>query len=593
MNEDRADQTVPPGDPGRSDAKDDSHEARGSDRRAGDGAGGDGAAGGEGADPGPAGMAPAAEGEGDGPRRRRRRRRRGRRAEGAVPGELPGQPSGQDGEPPIAGETAGEAGEASPDGTASPAQDDAAGGEKRRRRRRRRRERGEGAPDAPAAADSAEQPGAPGEGGGAASPAPADRARARERRREERDRAREARRERRVRDERPARDARPVRGPSQLAAFAVRSLAEMAERLLDVEGVDSLGRPRFLEIKLRVPLDVERDGNKASRQVVEQIVARVRDVREHEAALQPGAVYCFFSGSANEAHSRPPSPRQVFEGYGSTGRPTFADFMTVAVERRAEGVDRLANGEDLVVTCVSMGRVLRTQQLHEFGAESPVFRVLGQVDAGLYQLAGKDEKAAFSFQLLRAQTLDGAMRLRLHWVSGADLRDVADPMVPAILKRFQQRLDRESLRYQGLDAAGKAIDDEEFVLPFLQELAKQLAGRARRAAQRTEHANERVDERQRPTTKCWDDAREAGDDRILRDDEQDTLVVVGPKNRVHVFAADGLHVTSFVLTGAQVQRRVQEGRWHPAEPEDRGAFRLALRKRIGDGVAAPAPGSDA
>jgi hypothetical protein len=45
-------------------------------------------------------------------------------------------------------------------------------------------------------------------------------------------------------------------------------------------------------------------------------------------------------------------------------------------------------------------------------------------------------------------------------------------------------------------------------------------------------------------------------------------------------------VTSFVMTGGQVQKRRSEGRWHPAEPEERGEFRLALRRRLKAGEAA-------
>lgn len=460
-------------------------------------------------------------------RKRRRRRRRGQRAEGNGEGVDSAAPEG--------------ATEVSADATEAPSADTTAGPGKRRRRRRGKK--GERAPE-PATASESRPP-----------------------------------RERRE---------RPIKGPTQLASIAVRALSNMADRLLDVEGVDLVGRPRHIEVRLKIPLDAARDGARAATQAVEQIVARVRDVREHEAALQPGAVFCYFTGSATAPHSRPPSTRQVFEGYGSTGRPTYAEFVTLAIERRAEAIDRLVAGDDLVVTYVSMGRVLRTQQLHEFGQTSTVFRILGQVDAGLYPLVGSAEKAAFSFQLLRAQTLDGLMRFRLHWVGAADLRDIADPSVLAILKRFQQKLDHESLRYQGLQAHGKTVDDEEFVQPFLAELAKQLAGRARRASHRTEHAMERVEDGQRPTTKCWDDAQEASDERILRDDEQGTLVVVGPKNRVHVFATDARHVTSFVLSGSQVQRRLGEGRWHPSEPEDRGMFRIALRRRIGDGTATTA-----
>jgi hypothetical protein len=465
----------------------------------------------------------------------------------------------------------------------------------RRRRRRRRRRSRDGSSDSPAGAESNPAEGADtGEGAAGAvvervdgSPSPtAGKRRKRSRKRK----PGEAPAGQAVTAAAPRRrregtvDRRPKRGPTELATLAVRALAAMGDRLLDLEGVPAIGRPRHLEIRLKVPLEAGPDLAASARQVVEQIVARVRDVREHEAALEPGAVYCYFTGSASAVHSRPPAARQVFEGYGSTGRPNFVDFTTLAIERRAEAIDRLVAGEDLIVTSVSMGRVLRTQQLHEFGHSSPVFRILGQVDAGLFPLAGSEERAAFSFQLLRAQTLDGLVRFRLHWVSAADLRDVADPSVASILKRFQQRLDHESLRYQGLDANGKAGDIEEFVQPFLIDLSKQLAGRARRAMHRTDHANERVEERSRPTAKCWDDAREASDDRILRDDEQNTVVVVGPRNRVHVFSRDAKHVTSFVLSGSQVNRRVQEGRWHHSEPVDRGEFRIALKKRSSEPV---------
>ncbi|MBK8977288.1 MAG: hypothetical protein IPM29_15360 [Planctomycetes bacterium] len=383
-----------------------------------------------------------------------------------------------------------------------------------------------------------------------------------------------------------AAEPRPPRGESRegdgqrAARAAVRALSEMASTLLDAEGIEAFGRPRWLEIRLRVPLDASRDGARCAQDAIRQVVDRVREVREHEEALRPGSVYSFFARSADGPGSRPSSPREVFEGFGSTGRPSFTDFVTLAIERRDAGIDALCEGEDTVVTHVSMGRVLRTQQLQEFGATDPVFRILGQVDAGLFPLVSSDQKAAFSFQLLRGTTLDGTPRFRLHWVGAAELSDIADPGIPQILKRFQQRLDRESLRLAGVNANGGAPDEEEFVLPLLQDLAKRLAGRARRASNRTEHARERTEEGQRPTTKAWEDARDASDDRILRDEAQDTIVVTGPKNRVHVFTLDAKHVTSFVQTGRNVHKRLQEGRWHPAEPEERGEFRLALRMRL-------------
>ena len=74
---------------------------------------------------------------------------------------------------------------------------------------------------------------------------------------------------------------------------------------------------------------------------------------------------------------------------------------------------------------------------------------------------------------------------------------------------------------------------------------------------------------------------------MLRDVQEDTLVVTGPKNRCHVFTPDARHVTSFTMTARNVQRRCQEGRWVAAEPEERGEFRIALRRRLQAGETDP------
>jgi hypothetical protein len=353
----------------------------------------------------------------------------------------------------------------------------------------------------------------------------------------------------------------------------------MAQGLLAVEGIDALSQPRWLEIAVRVPLDPKRDGSKAASKVVEQILQRVQQVREHDRALVPGAVYCYFTESAEVAHARPQEPREVFDGYQSTGRPIFTDFVTMAIERKDPGLDQLLAGEDVVLTHVTMGRVLRTAQLHEFGKGSQVYRILGQVDAGLFPVLNSDRRAAFSFQLLRGQTLEGNARLKLHWVSAVDLMDLADPAVPLVLSRFQKRLDAESLRLAGKQAHGP-VQEEEFVLPLLQDLARQLSGMQRRKSRRTQHAAERTEEGQRPTARAFPDALEARDEDLLWDDVEGTIVVLGRGGRVHVFARDGKHVTSVMMNGSAIGRRRQQGRWRPAEPEERGEFRLRLKRAL-------------
>ncbi len=364
--------------------------------------------------------------------------------------------------------------------------------------------------------------------------------------------------------------------------MAVEALAEMAQQLLHIEGVDPLAMPRYLDLNLRVPLDGGNDVRHAAGTAVEQILQRVREVREHERALRPGAVFNYFAGSSHAEGCRPTEPRQVFDGYNSTGRPVFSDFVTMSIERKDPNIDRLLAGEDLILTRVTMGRVLRTQQLAEFGGNSPVFKILGQVDAGLFKVLGAAGKCAFSFQLLRGATLEGRVRLRLHPVGALDPMDLADPALLQILSRFQRRLDTEALRLQGQSQGGE-VDEEAFVLPLLNDLARQLENRTRNAGRRTQHGLERSESAQRPTSRAYPDAGEASDDSILWDLDQNTIVVLGGRGRVHVFTPQGKHVTSVMMQGSAIERRQHMGRWRLAEPEERGEFRIQIKRLVASG----------
>lgn len=367
---------------------------------------------------------------------------------------------------------------------------------------------------------------------------------------------------------------------------AVLALADMAHALLRVEGVDPLSMPRYLELNLRIPLDGGNDVRHAAGTAVEQISKRVREVREHEKALRPGAVYSYFANSSHAEGCRPTEPRHVFDGYSSTGKPMFSDFVTMAIERKDPNIDRLLAGEDIVLTRVTLGRVLRTQQLAEFGNSSPVFKILGQVDAGLFRVLGAAGRCAFSFQLLRGTTLEGRVRLRLHPVGAVDPMELADPALLQILSRFQRHLDVEAMRLQGQLQNGE-VDEEAFVLPMLQEFAERLQSRTRNAGRRTQHGLERSEEGQRPTSRAYPDAGEANDDAILWDLDQNTVVVLGGKGRVHVFTPQGRHVTSVMMQGQAIERRRHMGRWRLAEPEERGEFRIHIKRLIASGQDRP------
>jgi hypothetical protein len=524
---------------------------RGADAAGGDDAGGadDGGAPGDGGGP----DATGAPGEG-GERRRRRRRRRRRGAGGGPDGAAAGGDAGGQG-------GAADGAAATPDGTNSvnAAHDGGAG--------------------APAAGPRPDAPrGGQRQGGRPQHPPHAGRG-------QHQGHGKHGHAHDRHGHGRPGFGPGRTRGDSQHAAMAaVQALADMAHTLLRVEGVDPLAMPRYLELNLRVPLDGGNDVRHAAGTAVEQISKRVREVREHEKALRPGAVYSYFAGSSHADGCRPTEPRHVFDGYSSTGKPQFSDFVTLAIERKDQQIERLLAGEEIILTHVTMGRVLRTQQLAEFGSHSPVFKILGQVDAGLFRVLGAAGRCAFSFQLLRGTTLEGRVRLRLHPVGAVDPMDLADPAIVQILSRFQRHLDLEAMRLQGQQAqANGEVDEEQFVLPLLQDLARQLQNRTRNAGRRTQHGLERAEEGQRPTSRAYPDAGEAHDDAILWDLDQNTIVVLGGKGRVHVFTPQGKHVTSVMMQGGAIDRRRQQGRWRLAEPEERGEFRIHIKRLIASG----------
>ena len=361
---------------------------------------------------------------------------------------------------------------------------------------------------------------------------------------------------------------------------AVHSLASMVRNLLDAQKVPFLRRPRFMELNLRVPLDARLDGPRCATRLVDQVLKLVAEVQKNEDALVPGSVYSYFSDSAEAEGCCPEEPRQVFDGYGSTGRPKFTDFVTMAIERKAQGIDALLSGEDITLTHVCQGRVLRTAQLAEFGKSSPVYRILGQVDAGLFAVRGQEAKAAFSFQVLLGKDLDGKPVLRLHPVGKCDVMNLVDHSVAQILHRFQGDLDEAALRLAGLQKNGDSPDEEEFVLPMLQDLAKQLGDRQRHRSRRTQHAERRVEKSQRPTNKAYHDAEHVADADLLWDDKENTVVIVGEHGRVHVFTAEAKHITSVSMNRGMVQQRLKSHRWRHTEPSERGEFRMQLRAKV-------------
>ena len=57
-------------------------------------------------------------------------------------------------------------------------------------------------------------------------------------------------------------------------------------------------------------------------------------------------------------------------------------------------------------------------------------------------------------------------------------------------------------------------------------------------------------------------------------------MVLGPKNRVHIFNDKGLHVTSVVYPGETVRQRTSGGKWRIPDAGEKAAFQEALRRQL-------------
>ncbi len=374
----------------------------------------------------------------------------------------------------------------------------------------------------------------------------------------------------------------PRPDPPALAGRALEALHSLAKGLARARALDPSALPDRLE--LRVDLDLKRGPSfEGARGLLDQIAARIEWALRAAAALRSGRVYCFFCSSSDCAHAAPPDADSVFDGYEAPGRPRWTDLPTVFLDRRDPRVDTLY-GRRHLVTLVEEGPALRSGLIEAFAADARVYEILGQVVAGFFEVPsgnGRREGSAATFQVVRTATGEGRSRLRLNAVSGGALFDErgasVDPSLGRILDIARRRLASLERELAGARRRGGADPDPTpKALSILRALSRDLEHHERAGARRTGHGRERSDAGHRPTALAFPEAREAAVDRIYADDRGETLVVLGKAGRAHVFTADGRHVTSVVLRGDEVARRIRTRRWKPASPEAIALFRTGI-----------------
>jgi hypothetical protein len=250
---------------------------------------------------------------------------------------------------------------------------------------------------------------------------------------------------------------------------------------------------------------------------------------------------------------------------------------------------------DLVAAYMD-AEALKQRQLNVFGRQSKTYDILGQVVFGFMRVRSSGEKTnepervAFTLQAVESRKLDGTPRLELNVL--ARLSD-GSPALHAFKGAYQMRVSDvigsarhriSSLRPPSKPSprrrAGTSIPDTPtLVASTLQGLARKLEKVGRQRGRRTAHAEgHRV--KNRPTSKAWEDAFKAPYDSVLWDKHEKTFVVIGPRNRVHVFSPEGRHVTSLGMASEAVRSRKRRKRWLPLTQDQRERFGSAIGLRM-------------
>lgn len=366
-----------------------------------------------------------------------------------------------------------------------------------------------------------------------------------------------------------------------------------------VELIDSVAREEAqqrgvirlstLHLNLTIGEGESSDASPSSAQVTRQIGKLQEQITSQVRALVPtqfqrGTVYCFHT----DLGVVPPTPDAVFTGYDQLGRPQWMSFLPFCLQLQLPNLAQLYDSPPRAVG-VLMPAPIGTPPISEV-TRGRVYEVLAQLVVGplashFRALSDEDVRHTLIAQVLLVQAPDQPLRVRFNLLglNPDELFDAAArsaPRAPISRARNSISAARHATRRlqeqhaQGRLSRARLLQESEQLLERLNEaLLRSLSHNA----QRTRHAQRRHQSMERPTSEAWRDAARAGDERLLWDAHQETIIVIGPKSRAHVFSPDGRHVTSVRLGVGELDRKRGQRRWLLLEPERASAFRVLIR----------------
>ncbi len=364
---------------------------------------------------------------------------------------------------------------------------------------------------------------------------------------------------------------------------AIEALAASARRRLEKHPQSHLalahpGRgPGVVRLELEVPLS---QGGGALADAVEKADAdlsrELESLLRSRGVLSPGRLYCLRCTSPECEHSVPEDGRQIFAGYGSSGLPRWVAFGQWLLERQHPRLDDIYRKPPRLVTERVSGQELGAEVLDIYRDDDADFRLHGQVTAGWYAVPPRHGGAlahiALSFQVISSRRRF-ALNVLGRGPGGEPLGELYERLrvVPwqGVVAWGQQVL--ASIEKAQTKNQRQAVEGR--IEGLLKGLERRLSQDQRARGRRTDHAEKRHHEGDRPTRMAFADLARGDAERVLFDRRHETLIVLGERGRAHVFNPEGKLVTSIRYSPESIERKKRQEIWRPASDEEVAALR--------------------
>lgn len=387
--------------------------------------------------------------------------------------------------------------------------------------------------------------------------------------------------------------------PPRLEERAVRLEGELQEIFFDLVGRRKAAagdRSPLQRAPVKLSLEFSPPGDGENEPKLYDELARAADRYVAQRAAFPlGRVYCHRCQSYDCEHSTPPDSRSIFRGYSATGQPVWQEFMSALVERRHPRVGEVAGNVSAPVTIVQPGGELSREQLGIYGKRSPRYRILAQIALGYIahpdglslpaSPGAQRTPVAVTFQAVvtgvegRAPHLNILGTLPDGTSAWQAFEETSDARLWDAIASVRRSLEELALAGGSAKRRRREGERNRRAVAILAGLGRNLERIFRQRSRRTRHAQDRHQDRKRPASTALRDALSAAPEAIFRDVEEKTWVVLGPKNRIHVFNDAALHVTSATYSGETIRHRTTRGKWLAPRAEERAEFQRALREK--------------